>query len=95
MRDLATGMVERELVLGNKYGLHARPATLLAELANRYACDISVEKDGQMVNGKSIFELIMLAAEKGSRLVVRADRADAEEAVASISELIDARFHEE
>ncbi len=88
-------MVQRELVLQNKYGLHARPATLFAEVANRYACEITVEKDGQVVNGKSIFELIMLAAEKGSRLTVRAEGEDAEAALASITELVDARFHEE
>ncbi|RME72485.1 MAG: HPr family phosphocarrier protein [Planctomycetota bacterium] len=88
-------MIERELVLQNKYGLHARPATLLAELANRFASEIQVEKDGQVVNGKSIFELIMLAAEKGSRLRVRAEGEDAEAALAAIAELIDARFHEE
>ncbi|GIW72886.1 MAG: phosphocarrier protein HPr [Planctomycetota bacterium] len=87
--------VERELELKNRYGLHARPATLFAEVANRYTSEIKVEKDGQVVNGKSIFELIMLAAEQGSRLVVRASGEDAEQAVAAIAELVEARFHEE
>lgn len=87
--------VTRELTLLNKYGLHARPATLLAELANRFECEIAMERDGQEVNAKSIFELIMLAAEKGSQLTITAEGPDAEAAVLAVGELIDAKFHED
>ena len=87
--------VERELTLANKYGLHARPATLLAETANQFESEVSIEKDGQLSNGKSIFELMMLAAERGSVLTVRASGPDAEAAVTAIEGLIDSKFNEE
>ena len=88
-------LLEKELVLKNKYGLHARPATLFAETANGYRCEITVVKDGQDVNGKSIFGLMMLAAESGSRLIVRASGDDAEAAIAAIEALIEKKFNEE
>lgn len=90
--------VEKDIVVKNKYGLHARPATLLAEAANGFAkVEITVVKDGQEVNGKSIFGLMMLAAECGSTLRVRADgdEAEAHAAVAAIEKVIDAKFNEE
>ena len=88
-------LVEREVVLKNKYGLHARPATLFAETSNGFRCDVSIVKDGQDVNGKSIFSLMMLAAECGSRLLVRATGDDAEAAVAAIEKLVESKFNEE
>ncbi|MHC4392355.1 MAG: HPr family phosphocarrier protein [Planctomycetota bacterium] len=86
---------EREVTLKNKYGLHARPATLLAETANGFQCEVVIEKAGQSSNGKSIFELMMLAAEKGTLLTLRATGPDAQEAVTALEALIDGKFNEE
>jgi phosphocarrier protein len=91
----ATTVVERGVTLINKYGLHARPATLLAETANRFKSEITILKDDQEVNGKSIFGIMMLAAEKGSLLQIRAVGADAAEAVDSLEALINKKFNEE
>lgn len=87
--------VEKDLVLKNKYGLHARPATLFAETASGFKCEITVFKDEQDVNGKSIFGLMMLAAESGSTLRVKAVGEDAEDAVAALERLVEAKFNEE
>ena len=88
-------VTERDLVLKNKYGLHARPATLLAEVANGFKSEVTVVKEGQEVNGKSIFGLMMLAAECGSTLRVKAVGDDSDAAVAAIEKVIEAKFNEE
>ncbi|MBI3875803.1 MAG: HPr family phosphocarrier protein [Verrucomicrobia bacterium] len=54
--------VTKELVVANKVGIHARPAAMFVKIANRYTCEIFVEKDGEKVNGKSIMGLMMLAS---------------------------------
>ena len=64
--------IVRELVVGNKLGLHARPAAMFVRVANRFSADIQVEKDGEEINGKSIMGLMLLAAGCGSRLKVTA-----------------------
>ena len=64
----------KELTVVNKLGIHARPAAMFVKTANRFACDIFVEKDGEKVNGKSIMGLMMLAAGPGSKLTVHAER---------------------
>jgi phosphotransferase system enzyme I (PtsI) len=91
----ASGPLERTVVLRNRHGLHMRPATKLYQLANRFESEIRVSKDGRGVNGKSIMELLTLAAEPGSELVLSAEGADAEEALDAIQGLIDDRFGEE
>ena len=73
----------KELTIANKLGIHARPAALFVKTANRFACDIFVEKDGEKVNGKSIMGLMMLAAGPGSKLTIHADGPDAGQAVHS------------
>jgi phosphocarrier protein len=87
--------IEKDVVLKNKYGLHARPATLLAEVANGFKAEIAVVKDGQEVNGKSIFGLMMLAAECGSTLHLKADGEDSAAAVAALEKVIESKFNEE
>ena len=88
-------LMVRELQVANKLGIHARPAALFVKIANRYHCDIFVEKDGEKVNGKSIMGLMMLAAGQGSTLRIRCDGPDADRAIAELEELINARFHED
>ncbi len=85
----------REFLILNKLGIHARPAALFVKTANRFSCDIFVEKDGEKVNGKSIMGLMMLAAGPGSKLVVHADGPDATKALAEIENLIKRKFDEE
>lgn len=85
---------EARVVLTNKMGLHARPSTQIATTAGRFASDIQITKDGLVVDAKSVLELLMLAAECGSELVITADGADAEEAVRALAALVDGRFGE-
>src|SRR5512145_1447532 len=79
----------------NKLGIHARPAAMFVKTANRYACDIFVEKDGEKVNGKSIMGLMMLAAGPGSKLTVSAQGEDAPQALTEIEALLKRKFDEE
>ena len=87
--------VTRELVVINKLGIHARPAALFVKTANRFECDIFIEKDGERVNGKSIMGLMMLAAGPGCKLVLLAEGPDALKAVAEIEALVRRKFDEE
>src|SRR3954471_10236427 len=87
--------ITKELVVLNKLGIHARPAALFVKTANRFACDIFVEKDGEKVNGKSIMGLMMLAAGPGSKLIIHANGPDASKALAEIESLIKRKFDEE
>lgn len=85
----------RDLVILNRYGLHARPAALFVKTSSRFKADVWVEKDGEEVNGKSIMGLMMLAAGHGSKLKVSAEGADAEKFLREIEELVAKRFHED
>ncbi len=79
----------------NVYGLHARPAAEFVKLANRFRSEILVKKGDLEVNGKSIMGVMMLAAEKGSQLAIRASGEDAEEAVRALVKLVADGFGEE
>ncbi len=85
----------KDLVVSNKLGVHARPAAMFVKVANRFECDIFVEKDGEMVNGKSIMGLMMLAAGPGCRLRVRANGNDAAQALGEIEALLKRKFDED
>ncbi|HET9603261.1 MAG TPA: HPr family phosphocarrier protein [Gemmatimonadales bacterium] len=87
-------MTERDAQIVNQLGLHARPAAQLVRAAASFACDIRLEKDGMEVNGKSIMGVMMLAAECGSMVRVRADGPDEAEAVAALCALIAEGFGE-
>lgn len=87
--------VTKELIVINKLGIHARPAALFVKTANRFECEIFVEKDGETVNGKSIMGLMMLAAGPGSKLLVRAEGQDAARAVGEIESLLRRKFDED
>jgi phosphocarrier protein len=87
--------VEREFDILNRLGLHARAAAQLVRLANGFASEIHVVKDGIDVNGKSIMGVLMLAAPKDTKILIRAVGPDAEEAVAAIGEMIAWKFGEE
>ena len=86
---------ERVFTVLNKLGIHARPAAMFVKTANRFHCDIFVEKDGERVNGKSIMGLMMLAAGPGSEITVLCEGDDCYEALDAIGELIRKKFDEE
>jgi phosphocarrier protein len=87
-------MIERVVTIENKNGLHARPAAEIVKLAARFKSDIRLARDDLEVNGKSIMGVMMLAAEYGAALNVRAEGPDAKEAVDALSTLISNRFGE-
>lgn len=87
-------MVERTVQIANKNGLHARPAAEIVKISARYQSEITLVKDGLEVNGKSIMGVMMLAAECGSSLVLRAHGADADAAVDALATLIVNKFGE-
>ncbi len=87
-------MIERTVRIVNKNGLHARPAAEIVKLVSRYQCDITLVRDDLEVNGKSIMGVMMLAAEFGSSLVLRAAGPDAEQAVSALTDLIARKFGE-
>ena len=87
--------VSRDVVVQNKLGLHARPASMFVKLATRFECEIFVEKEGEEVNGKSIMGLMMLAAASGTTLTIRAEGGDAGQAVDELEQLVQRNFEEE
>jgi phosphocarrier protein len=86
---------EAKVTIVNRLGLHARPAMTFVDLAVQFESEIRVRKGEHEVDGKSIMQMMMLAAGKGSELVIRAEGADAEKAVASLRALIESGFDEE
>jgi phosphocarrier protein len=84
-----------EVEIRNSLGLHARPAAKFVQVANKFRSKVSVKKEEQLVNGKSIMGLMMLAAAKGSKLVIEAQGEDAEEAVDNLEQLINEGFGED
>ncbi len=76
-------------------GLHARPAALLVQAVEGLDCEISIEKDGEKVDGKSIMGVMMLAAECGSEIVVTSCGPDAQKAIEEIAGIVSAKFGEE
>ena len=87
-------MAERSVQILNRNGLHARPAAEIVKTSAKFQSDITLSKDGMEVNGKSIMGVMMLAAECGSTLVIRADGADAEASLDAIAALILNKFGE-
>jgi phosphocarrier protein len=85
---------ERAVRIRNRLGLHARPAAELVKLAGRFQSEVALSKDDLTVNGKSIMGVLMLAAEQGSRLVIRAEGEDAVEAVEALADLVKRGFEE-
>ena len=87
-------MIRRTITISNKLGLHARASAKLTQLAAKYQCDVSMIRNGRRVNAKSIMGVMMLAAEYGSELLLRADGTDEEDAVSAIAKLIESKFGE-
>jgi phosphocarrier protein HPr len=81
-------IVEKEIVIKNKQGLHARPAAVFVQVANKYESEITVRKDDESANGKSIMGILMLAAEEGSTVYIKAQGPDAKEAVERLEQIL-------
>ena len=88
-------MVEQEITITNKLGLHARAAAKLVNVAAKYQCELSLQHSDQTVDGKSIMGLMMLAATQGTTIRLLAQGEDADDAVEEIVRLIEDRFGEE
>ena len=88
-------MIEREATIVNSEGLHARPAARIVRLASTFNSDIEISKDGVGVNGKSIMGVMMLAAECGSSITIRAQGPDAQQAAEALAELVASGFGEQ
>ena len=88
-------MIERAVPIVNALGLHARPAAEFVKTAGRFRSAVQVCKDDLVVNGKSIMGMMMLAAERGSSLTIRADGEDAAEAIDALAALVAAGFGED
>jgi phosphocarrier protein len=87
-------MVERTVTIVNKNGVHARPAAEIVKTAGRFASDVTIVRDDLEVNGKSIMGVMMLAAECGSAITIRASGPDDQAAVDAIAALVESRFGE-
>lgn len=86
---------QANVTIVNRLGLHARPAMTFVDLAVQFESEIRVRKGEHEVDGKSIMQMMMLAAGKGSELMIRAEGPDAEKAVAALRALIESGFDEE
>lgn len=87
-------MVKKTATIVNKLGLHARPAAMLVSTSAKYESEVFFTKEDLRVNGKSIMGVMMLAAEKGTQLVIEADGPDEEAAIAALLEVIASGFGE-
>jgi len=91
---MADDTVEMNLTVRNKMGLHARPAAMIVSTANKFPCDVTLLKDGQNVNGKSIMGVLMLAAALGSTVTVKTEGEQAKECAEAIAALFEKGFNE-
>ncbi|OGX17957.1 MAG: hypothetical protein A3K83_02215 [Omnitrophica WOR_2 bacterium RBG_13_44_8b] len=80
--------MKKKIVVKNKQGLHARPAALFVQIANKFNCRITVKRDSEEVNGKSIMGILMLGAEKDCTIVIEADGDDAHLAVTELERIV-------
>ncbi|MCF7929428.1 MAG: HPr family phosphocarrier protein [Spirochaetales bacterium] len=88
-------MVEKEVTIKNRAGIHARPAALLVQTTNQFSSNIFFEKDSERINGKSIMGIITLGAGYNTTLKVVAEGEDEQEAVDAVAKLFENRFEEE
>lgn len=80
--------IEKVVLIKNKQGLHARPAALFVQIANKFTCDITISKGKQKVSGKSIMGIMMLEAGAGSKIMITAKGDDAEQAVKELENVL-------
>ena len=81
-------LIRKNLIVKNKQGLHARPAALFVQVANKFDARITVRHGDEEVNGKSIMGILMLGAEKGSQIIIEAEGSDANIAISELEKII-------
>jgi phosphotransferase system HPr (HPr) family protein len=84
-------LIKKKVIVKNKQGLHARPAALFVQVANKFDSRITVRRDKEEVNGKSIMGILMLGAEKESHIIIEADGVDAEIAIVELEKIINSQ----
>jgi phosphocarrier protein HPr len=84
-------LIKKKVIVKNKQGLHARPAALFVQVANKFDSRITVRRDKEEVNGKSIMGILMLGAEKESQIIIEADGVDAEIAIVELEKIINSQ----
>ena len=87
-------MPRREIEITNKLGLHARASAKLTQIASRHGCEVWLERNGRRINAKSIMGVMMLAAAKGTTIVIETEGADADQAMSALVALIEDKFGE-
>jgi len=87
-------MIEREVTVTNRAGLHTRPASMIVKTASAFEAEFYIHKDGYEINGKSIIGVMTLAAEQGATLMLVLQGPDEQEAVAALAELFESGFGE-
>lgn len=87
-------MTERSVTIVNNLGIHARPSAEIVKMASRFRSDITIVRDDLEVNGKSIMGVMMLAAERGSTILLRAEGDDSDAALDALAALVAGRFGE-
>ena len=80
--------IKKEIIVKNKQGLHARPAALFVQVANKFDSRITVRREAEEVNGKSIMGILMLGAEQGSQIIIEAEGVDAQAALVELEKII-------
>jgi phosphotransferase system HPr (HPr) family protein len=81
-------LVRKKLIVKNKQGLHARPAALFVQVANKFDARITVKRGEEEVNGKSVMGILMLGAERGSQIVIEAEGDDAHKAILELENIV-------
>jgi len=90
-----TAKLTRKFEILNQYGIHARPAALFVKTSSRFDSEVTVEKDGNQVSGKSIMGLMTLEASRGAKLIVTAEGSDAEQVLDELQALLERKFDED
>lgn len=80
--------VKKTVIVQNKQGLHARPAALFVQIANKYESRITITREEEKVNGKSIMGILMLGAEQGAQITIEAEGKDAEQALSELEKIV-------
>jgi phosphocarrier protein HPr len=88
-------MIEKQLVVRNRAGIHARPAAIIAQTANKYTCEIILSRDDTTVNAKSIMGVITMAAGYNTTLTLTTNGSDEKAAAQAIESLFESKFEEE
>jgi phosphocarrier protein HPr len=86
-------MLEREVTIKNKYGLHARPSAAFVQTASQFSSDITLINEDKIANGKSIISLMVLAAECGAKILLRVSGSDEQEAMDALVKLVNNKFN--